>query len=283
MRLSLKNISSDSINGNYITQNYQEKTNISDTNTNWNSKTVTNPNKKDNVSIKINFLKNNEVSMFSTSLDDIGNNKKVLKDIGCSSLANLADKAISKVDNINNSVQYALSGFESELNTILNDTTLTSDEKKSKVKLLEAKRDAVLKEANEKILAVVKITDAFLDIAPMFLQLKSMGVETNEIVTTLSDLISNINDSPSNFKQAKDLNELKDLKKDKQKNLFGNNSLDKLKNKADSYKEKEKEIKEKLSNKNINKEEKEKLQCQLQLNKEMHRLFESLYKQLENK
>ena len=283
MRLSLKNISSDSINGNYITQNYQEKTNISDTNTNWNSKTVTNPNKKDNVSIKINFLKNNELSMFSTSLDDIGNNKKVLKDIGCSSLANLADKAISKVDNINNSVQYALSGFESELNTILNDTTLTSDEKKSKVKLLEAKRDAVLKEANEKILAVVKITDAFLDIAPMFLQLKSMGVETNEIVTTLSDLISNINDSPSNFKQAKDLNELKDLKKDKQKNLFGNNSLDKLKNKADSYKEKEKEIKEKLSNKNINKEEKEKLQCQLQLNKEMHRLFESLYKQLENK
>lgn len=283
MGLSFKNISSNSISGNYVAQNYHEKSNISDTNTNWNSKTVTNPNKKDNVSIKINFLKNNEVSMFSTSLDDIGNNKKVLKDIGCSSLANLADKAISKVDNINNSVQYALSGFESELNTILNDTTLTSDEKKSKVKLLEAKRDAVLKEANEKILAVVKITDAFLDIAPMFLQLKSMGVETNEIVTTLSDLISNINDSPSNFKQAKDLNELKDLKKDKQKNLFGNNSLDKLKNKADSYKEKEKEIKEKLSNKNINKEEKEKLQCQLQLNKEMHRLFESLYKQLENK
>ena len=81
------------------------------------------------------------------------------------------------------------------------------------MKLLEAKRDAVLKEANENILAVVKITDAFLDIAPMFLQLKSMGVETNEIVATLSDLISSINDSPSNFKQAKDLNELKDLKK----------------------------------------------------------------------
>lgn len=251
--------------------------------TNWSSTKVTKPENKtnqDNAIIKIAFLSKNNTNALSDNVLKIAENKKILKDIGCTPLTGVAESGFGKAKSISENLKNTLKGFYTELNSILQDEKLSETEKKEKIKLLEAKQEAVIKEANTKILALLKITDTLLRIAPTIIQLKEQGLDTKEMTDSLTELVNKVDSQPTKFNNSKDIDEVKELGNDKIKNLFGNNTEKMFKEEIDKYKAKENELKTKLNNKEISNEERKKLETELKAYTIIRELYEIFNKEL---
>ncbi len=210
----------------------------------------------------------------------IAQNEKSLGDIGCVALKSVASKAKNKLSNINQSALSALKRLSGDLNGILNDKKLSEEEKESKIKMIMAKKDAIIAEAEAKADALLKISDMLSTLVPVFLDLKAMGINTNEITEALTGMIDSINVAPSNLNDAKNPDDVKKLSKENLKNIFGNNSQNFVQKNIQKFDSKIDKLKEKLANKDLSNQEKTQAQSELKAYKKLRNFFEGFLKQV---
>lgn len=159
----------------------------------------------------------------------IVNVESTLKDMGAPALRGAANTISTKSKAVVNGVANALNGYDKEITGIAKDESLTESEKKSKIELLEAKKSAMIKEGDMKLAILEKLSNALLDMLPMFEMLKLMGADTNSLTNTIKQLVQNIDSSPSSLKSVKNTVELKKTSDSNMKNIFGKNSNEDMK------------------------------------------------------
>ncbi len=210
----------------------------------------------------------------------ISQNEKSLGDIGCVALKSIASKAKNKVTNVSESALGVLKGLASDLKKVLNDKNLSEEEKESKINMIMAKKDAIIAEAEAKADALLKISDMLTTLLPAFLDLKSMGINTDEFTESLITMIDSINVAPSNLNDAKNPDDVKKLFKENLKNIFGANSKDFVQKNIQKFDIKIDKLKEKLTNKDLSKQEKTQAQAELKVCKELRNFFAGFSKQV---
>ena len=210
----------------------------------------------------------------------ISQNEKSLGDIGCVALKSIASKAKNKVTNVSESALGVLKGLASDLKKVLNDKNLSEEEKESKINMIMAKKDAIIAEAEAKADALLKISDMLTTLLPAFLDLKSMGINTDEFTESLITMIDSINVAPSNLNDAKNPDDVKKLSKENLKNIFGANSKDFVQKNIQKFDIKIDKLKEKLTNKDLSKQEKTQAQAELKVCKEIRNFFAGFSKQV---
>lgn len=224
---------------------------------------------------------NNEMNGLYAIMGEIAQNAKTLKDVGCIALYGVANKANQKLVNISKSLNNAISGFQNEIKGILKDNSLSEEEKESKIKLILAKKEAAIEEGEAKADALLKISDALSKLVPCFLEMKAMGLDTDEIMEPLIKMINQIDVAPTKLDKAKDADDIKELSKENLKNIFGANSKDFVQNYVKTFDAKIDKLQKKLKNKDLSAEEKEQTQTELNAYKELRTLFVSFFKQVE--
>lgn len=159
----------------------------------------------------------------------IVNVESTLKDMGAPALRGPANTISTKSKAVVNGVANAINGYDKEIAGIAKDESLTESEKKSKIELLEAKKSAMIKEGDMKLAILEKLSNALLDMLPMFEMLKLMGADTSSLTNTIKQLVQNIDSSPSSLKSVKNMDELKKASATNMKNIFGKNSNEDMK------------------------------------------------------
>ncbi len=182
------------------------------------------------------ILQNKDVSLSSSDMfavlsdasQRIADNANNLKEMGVSALQSVAVTVSNKAVNIISSASNECFKYDGELNKILEDSSLSPDEKKSKISLIKSKKESVIKEAEKKVSLLEKISDKLTQMAPAFLQLKYMQVDTTELTKPLMSLINGIDTAPSNLKNAKNPQDLQKISMENMNNIFGKDSQEDL-------------------------------------------------------
>lgn len=212
---------------------------------------------------------------------DIANTERQLKEIGCTALKNVAATASGKGKGISRGLESAILGYEKEINSIIKDKSLSDSEKASKIKLVNAKKAASIKEAEAKMNAMLSIADTLTRIAPMFLKLKELGVNTEEFTRPIIELIQGINTASPSFKNAKSPQEVTQQSKLNMQNLFGKDSKKAFEKNISEFDKKERAAQEKLKDKSTSPKDKEAAQTEIKVLKEMKLMFAMVSKQSE--
>ena len=182
------------------------------------------------------ILQNKDVSLSSSDMfavlsdasQRIADNANNLKEMGVPALQSVAVTVSNKAVNIISSASNECFKYDGELNKILEDSSLSPDEKKSKISLIKSKKESVIKEAEKKVSLLEKISDKLTQMAPAFLQLKYMQVDTTELTKPLMSLINGIDTAPSNLKNAKNPQDLQKISMENMNNIFGKDSQEDL-------------------------------------------------------
>lgn len=202
----------------------------------------------------------------------IVNVENTLKDMGAPALRGAANTISTKSKAVVNGVANAIKGYDKEIAGIVKDESLSEDEKKSKIELLEAKKSAMIKEGDMKLAILEKLSNVLLDMFPMFEMLKLMGADTSSLTNTIKQLVQNISASPSSLKSVKNMDELKKASDTNMKNIFGKNSnedmkkyINKIDKKIEDKKQRDKDRFENFSDRMRYKEEIKVLKLQKKL------------------
>lgn len=155
-------------------------------------------------------------------------NENLLKEMGCPALKTVAGSASFKGKAVIDGVCNAIKGFDKDIDAIMQNNSMSEEDKEKKISLINAKKQAVITESEAKMQALVKISDCLLDLLPVFLKLQEMGVGASDFTSMLQDLVMSVSPSPSNFSKAKDEKEIQKSLKDNMKNIFGKGSAGKL-------------------------------------------------------
>ena len=94
--------------------------------------------------------------------------------------------------------------------------------------MIKSKKESVIKEAEKKVSLLEKISDKLTQMAPAFLQLKYMQVDTTELTKPLMSLINGIDTAPSNLKNARNPQDLQKISMENMNNIFGTDSQEDL-------------------------------------------------------
>lgn len=212
---------------------------------------------------------------FATKMSD---NVDILSKLNANGLTSIALNSSSKAYSVINSVKSAIGSYASQISMISNNPFLSEDEKKSKIRLLEAKIKACADEGNNKVSTLYNISEIIVSLASTYTALQDMGVDTNEMTSMFSQMISNVNTQPSDFSAAANKNDLSDIVKNNEQKLFGQNSKQMFSGFIDKTDKNIKENEEKLKNKDLTPEEEKRLKLELIIYKSEKNLFVSLSK-----
>lgn len=217
-----------------------------------------------------------EMVMMMDNAGKITDNVDILCNLNAGALTTIVLSTASKAHSVINSVKSEISGYSAQISMIMNNPFLSDSEKKSRIKLIENKIKACAEEGNIKVVTLLNISEIITALAPTFMSLQSMGVDTNDMTAMFKELLTNVNTKPSDFSDSESKKDLYDTIDKNEKQFFGKNTTEML-NKFITKTDKEiKEIEEKMKKDDISEEERKKLKAELIIYKAENRLFKSL-------
>ena len=225
---------------------------------------------------------NANMDVMLNSLNRIKMNEDAIKKIGCPALLPLASSCKNKGMAVINGVNVSLKSLNTELNKIMHNQNLSQEEIEEKIALINAKQEAIIKEAETKIETIEKISDLVSNLVGPFMQLKGSGIDTNTLTEMIKNLLGSINTAPSSLSDAKNAEDVEKLSKKNIKNIFGEKPDDLASKYTTELDKKIDKAQQKLNNQETKPEEKNMLKIEISVYNTQKKFFNDLFKQFSN-
>lgn len=208
--------------------------------------------------------------------------KGVLHQNGGTALEPMAEKLCSKGQALVRNSIAAIDGLNEELKALQNNKELSPSEIESKTKLIQAKIEAVEKEAGAKIGILDTLASALPSLIGMVKEMQENGIPLDTLTEIFDKITENMSSAPSNLKGAENSDDLNKLLQNNMKNLLGSDSTEKTEALTKDLDKKTEVAQDKLKNPDLSKEEKDKAKIELKIFRKQKNIIQDLSSKLQS-
>lgn len=206
--------------------------------------------------------------------------KGVLNKAGASNLEPMADKLIKKGSAIISDSVGVISALGEELKALQNNKDLTPEEIESKQKTIQAKIDAIQKEAGAKLNILDTLASSLPSMIGLAKEMQENGISLNVLFEVFDKITEGMSTKPTNFTGANSVDEVTKISQDSLKNILGPDSNDKLKSMDAGLDQKIKDTRKKIDDPQVSPEEKAKAKVELKIYNLQRQLVKNVASQL---
>jgi len=221
--------------------------------------------KKDTVSNAVLMCPGLDIGALGEKVEYLAENYKALRDAGARSVTGVALLAQNKGQEVMNNTISKAEGFAYLLNNIINDESLSEDERKEKIEEIENKISAIQQEASAKLDILMTLSDAVFEMHRVTIHLKGSGISASDVMEFMMGMIQGLDANLGEYGGAKSKEDIEKQLAEAMDKAYGKNSTEKLKEKENDLKEKIEKLNEELKKDDITDEQKEKIGLQLEV------------------